>query len=129
MNLIKVHRIPEPKNSNVLIDPRFELIVDGKSHGEYRISSAASDFLESGRLDELVVIEKDGEIRIETFTENPEQLAVVEVFVEFESIAKKTQAPFNFVFEDLSKGKYTLNVEFTSKAGIKNAARAYISME
>jgi len=129
MSLIKVHRIPGPEDTDVLMNPGFDLVVDGNTVDNFNIYSGATDFLAQGGLDDPVMVKPGDEIKISVNVDNPEQLKIVEVFVDFESIAIETVVPFNYVIEDTGKDKYTLNVEFTSKEGVKNAARAYVIRE
>ena len=126
MRSLVVHRIPGLEDEDVLINPGFNLLVDDENPETFPIGNDVVDF---GRQDKPIPIDAVKTIRIETFADNPDQIKKVEVFVDFESVAISNQPPFDFDIPLPGKDKFTVNVEFTSANGVKNAARAFLVEE
>ena len=126
MNMIIVNRIPGSGDMGVLQNPGFKSEAGNETIGEFGIYCGATDFMTHGGLDETLQVKHGSTIRVVPFADNSSQIAEVEFFKDFETVGRKNNPPYEFEFTLDEKDNFTLNVEFTSKEGVKNAARVYL---
>jgi arylsulfatase A-like enzyme len=129
LDLVAVHRVPGP-GDRVLRGHGFELFADGRSVGRFAADGAALEFMRrGGQQDQPVPVPAGARLRIEPYADNPEELAGIRVFVDFEQCAGVDEMPYAVEIEAPAGEKYTLNVEFISGSGARNAARAHLQTE
>ncbi|MBI5010212.1 MAG: hypothetical protein HZB98_11330 [Bacteroidia bacterium] len=86
-----------------------------------------ADFMFRGKQhDSLFRIRSSENISIEPIADNPDQISSVTFFNDFDIVNEDTVPPFIYDFRYTPGKKFTLNVEFKSKTGVKNSVRAYL---
>jgi arylsulfatase A-like enzyme len=125
-----IHRIPQEEDRDIVINQGFTIkSATGKQHKFY-IKNDIADFMFYGaQHDELTSVKSDTPIRIITFADNPDQIAFVTFYKDFSKVAEIKDAPFIYDLICKKGEKFTLNVEFTSKNGIKNSVRAFLKCD
>lgn len=127
---IIINRIPEKKDTGVIKNPVISLKTGNKILGRFSLGNDVADFMfRGGMSDELLRVRKGDEVVIIPECDNPESISTVEIFKDFKSIAKISNSPYTFRFTTETTERFTLNAEFTSKTGVKNSVRAYLSIE
>lgn len=127
INSIIIHRIPEKQDSMVIRNPGIRISQGKEETGTFYLLNDVSDFMYRGRKqDSLFHLRRIESISIEPFADNPEQIASVAYFNDFDLIKEDTVPPFNLDLQSIPEKKFTLNVEFKSKTGVKNSVRAYL---
>ena len=129
MRTLLVHRIPGPEDSAVLQNLGFTLESENISKKYFRQNDVAGFRTRGSRQDELTEISQGNSIRIIPFADNTDQIETIEIFDDFQLLATSNNDPWTFSIDQMSKGKHTLNVEFTSKNGVKNSVRAYLHIK
>ena len=130
MKLMLVHRIFQPQDTQLLRNPGFIILNAEDTVGVFSETNSVADLRLYGRRhDDLVVLNNEVQFKIHAFCDNPEQIEQVDLFVDFNREASLKTAPFEFDLELPDFGKFTINVEFISKGGIKHVARAYVTKE
>jgi hypothetical protein len=122
-----IHRMPEKQDSMVIRNPRI-IISQGKDEtGTFSLLDDVADFMFRGRKqDSLFHLSSSEIISIEPLAENPEQITSVAFYNDFDLVKEDTIPPFNLDLQCIRGKKFTLNVEFKSKTGVKNSVRAYL---
>ena len=129
LQLLIVHRIPNENDHDLLTNPEFVLLNNEETVGHYSTTNSVADMMQNGgKHDELMILNEVQTLKVQAGCDNIDQLKRVDIYLDFEKIETKYNPPFDFYINPPKKGKYTLNVEFTSKKGIKNAARAYLEI-
>jgi arylsulfatase A-like enzyme len=127
INSIIIHRIPEKQDSMVIRNPGIRISQGKEETGTFYLLNDVSDFMYRGRKqDSLFHLRRNESISIEPFADNPEQIESVAYFNDFDLIKEDTVPPFNLDLQSIPEKKFTLNVEFKSKTGVKNSVRAYL---
>ncbi len=130
LNRMIVHRIPGKDEPGVLRNLSFTLEADGKKSEHFTSGNDVADFMfKGGTRDELFRIPKTGKIKILPSADNPEDIAAIEVFKDFQKVAETRHFPFEAELPANRSDKFTLNVEFISKKGVRNSVRAYLTIE
>ncbi|HUX94708.1 MAG TPA: sulfatase-like hydrolase/transferase [Bacteroidales bacterium] len=130
MQRLIIHRIPGTEDKYVLTDPGFKIMSDSRLQGMFYLKNDVADFMFlGGRHDELTKVRAEGTIQIIPFADNPDQIASVSIYRDFKRVAEIRESPFIYDLACEKDEKFTLNVEFTSKTGVKNSARAYLKIE
>lgn len=125
-----IHRIPGDKEKDVLKKLSFAINSGSDKPDKYYLKNDVADFMfNGGKHDELQSIKKGTTIQIVPAAENPENIASVKIFKDFKVIAETSQPPFIIELPCTRSEKFTLNVEFTSKTGVKNSVRAYLKCD
>jgi arylsulfatase A-like enzyme len=127
---IIIHRIPRDEDKDVIINQGFTIKSTTEELGKFYLKNDAADFMFAGaRHDELTNVKSDSSIQIIPFADNPDQIASITVYKDFKRVAEIKESPFIYDFLCNKGEKVTLNVEFTSKTGVKNSVRAYLQAE
>ncbi|NMC36703.1 MAG: sulfatase-like hydrolase/transferase [Bacteroidales bacterium] len=127
---IIINRIPGIKDTGVIKNPVIALKTGNQILGKFTLGNDVADFMfRGGMSDELLRVRKGDEVLIVPECDNPESIGTVEIFKDFKSVAKISNPPYAFRFTSETTERFTLNAEFTSKTGIKNSVRAYLSVE
>lgn len=127
---IILNRIPGMNDTGVIINPAITIKTGNQVIGKFTLGNDVADFMFRGGIaDELIKVRIEDEVLIIPKCDNPERIASVEIFKDFQSVAKISNPPFDYTFTSDTKEKFTLNAEFTSKTGVKNSVRAYLSVE
>jgi hypothetical protein len=122
-----IHRIPEIQDTSVILNPRIIISQGQNEIGTFSLLNDVADFMFRGRkLDSLFHIRSGESISIEPLADNPEQIASVAFFNDFNLLKEVSAPPFMFDFQCTPGKKFTLNVEFKSKTGVRNSVRAYL---
>ena len=117
-------------DTGVIINPAISLKTGNQVIGEFTLGNDIADYMFRGGIaDELIKVRIGDEVTIIPECDNPERIASVEIFKDFQSVAKISNPPFEYMLTSDTKEKFTLNAEFTSKTGVKNSVRAYLSVE
>ena len=127
INKMIIHRIPEIHDTLVILNPRIKISQGIDEIGTFSLLNDVADFMFRGRnQDSILHIRSSEIISIEPITDNPEQILSVSFFNDFDLLKEVTTSPFRFDFQCTPGEKFTLNVEFKSKTGVKNSVRAYL---
>ena len=127
---LAIERIPGEEDKNVLRNMGFTIQSGADDPVKFISKNDVSDFMYQGaRPDELVTIKATGDLKITPSAYNPDEIQTVSIFKDFVKIAELNDKPFIYSMPCKSGEKFTLNVEFTSKTGVKNSARAYLKVE
>ncbi len=122
-----IHRIPEDKDTLVIQNPQIRISHGKDNNRTFSLLNDVADFMFLGkRLDSLFHIRSNETFLIEPFADNPGQIASVTFFRDFDPVKEITAPPFLFELQCAPGEKFTLNVEFKSRTGVKNSVRAYL---
>ena len=122
-----IHRIPGKQDTMVIRNPRIKISQGKDETGTFNLLNDVADFMFQGRKqDSLFHIRSTEVISIEPLADNPEQIASVTFFSDFDLVEEVSAPPFRFDFQCSPGEKFTINVEFKSKTGVKNSVRAYL---
>jgi len=114
----------------VIRNPRIKISQGEDEAGTFYLRNDVADFMFVGRKqDSLFRIRCTENISVEPFADNPEQISSVTFFSDFDMIKEVSMPPFRYDFRCTPGKKFTLNVEFKSKTGVKNSVRAYLIAE
>jgi hypothetical protein len=121
-----VHRIPEEKDSGVLKNASMILKSADGTEIVFKHSSATADFLhgETGR--QVLEVKADTEVSIRTMADNEDQIETITLYLGFEEIEMKTEAPFAFSMLAVQPGRQTINLELLSETGIVTSVHGEI---
>ncbi len=127
---LSIRRIPGEEDADVLRNISFSIQDGANEIVKFSAKNVVSDFSYRGsRSDELVAMKATGDLKIIPSADNPEEIRAVTIYKDFLKIAELNDRPFIYTMPCNSGEKFTLNVEFTSKTGVKNSARAYLLIE
>lgn len=127
INKMIMHRIPEIQDTMVIRNPRITISQGENEIGNFSLLNDVADFMFRGKMqDSLLHIRSSEKISIEPIADNPEQIASVAFYNDFDLVKEVSAPPFRFDFQCSPGEKFTLNVEFKSKTGVKNSVRAYL---
>lgn len=130
LSYLLVRRIPGEEEKDVLLNPCFTIRSGTAELGKYYLKNDVADFMfQGGSHDELLKIKRGNPIQIIPSADNPEMISSLTVFHDFKIVAEISQPPFMIEFPCAESEKYTLNIEFKSKTGVKNSVRAYLQIE
>ena len=125
-----IHRIPEIQDTMVILNPRITISQGKNEIGTFTLQNDVADFMFTGkRQDSLLHIRSSESISVEPTADNPEQIASVAFFNDFDLLKEVSAPPFRFDFQCPPGKKFTLNVEFKSKTGVRNSVRAYLNCD
>ncbi len=122
-----IHRIPEKKDTMVIRNPRIKISQGKDVTGTFHLLNDVADFMFLGmKQDSLFHLRSSENISLEPLADNPEQIASITIFNDFDKVKENISPPFLYDFHGTPGKKFTLNVEFKSKTGVKNSVRAYL---
>ncbi|HBQ82457.1 MAG TPA: hypothetical protein DD745_06220, partial [Bacteroidales bacterium] len=125
-----IHRIPRDEDKDVITNQGFTIKSTTEKPGKFYLKNDIADFMFAGAgHDELTKINSDNSIQLIPFADNPDQIASITVYKDFRRVTEIKEPPFIYDFICNKGEKFTLNVEFTSKKGVKNSVRAYLQAE
>ncbi|MCB0665665.1 MAG: sulfatase-like hydrolase/transferase [Saprospiraceae bacterium] len=122
-----VHHVPGREDGEVLLNPQFKIETNGQKYGPFGIRNSAADFMFNERPEIPVVITGRRMLKILTSVDNPAQIDRIIAYRNFSEIGEVSTSEI-MELTDLEPGKFTLNIEFISKTGIRNSARAIIEI-
>jgi hypothetical protein len=129
LSKIIVHRIPDNDDNRILKNVRIQMETKDSEKRNFYQTSASTDFMLGEPQIESLKILKGEELNIQVFADNTDQLDNVILYVDFDHIESISQPPYNFSYIPNQSGRFTINVEFISKAGIVNAVHGDILVE
>ena len=125
-----IHRIPGEEEKDVLKNPFYTIKTGNDELGKYYLKNDVADFMFSGSgHDELTHVKTENGIQVIPSADNPEEIKSVTIYKDFRKVAEIGEPPFIYNLQGKPSEKFTLNVEFTSKTGVKNSVRAYLQIE
>jgi len=128
LNLLVVHRIPGEMD-DVLRNAGISLQSPANAENQIVSPMQNATLYFMREYNDIVYSLKAGEnFNVTPFADNPELIAQVDYFIDFEKVETIKSSPYNFKHHFEQPGSYTLNVEFTDKNGVKNSSRVQLEV-
>ena len=129
LSKLVVHRIPDNNDNRVLKNARIQMEKKNGEKRDFYQTSATTDFLLGEPQSDPLNILTGEELSIQVLADNTDQIEKVVLYIDFDQIKTISKPPYNFSYTPRQPGRFTVNVEFLSKAGILNAVHGDILVE
>jgi arylsulfatase A-like enzyme len=126
LNHILVHRIPGTAETYVLKNTGMKVFTGDDNQRTFHFSSATADFMFGNRQEKPLEVLPGEEVTILPFADNEDQIQQIELFVGFDRMEIITKPPFLFSFTPENRGRFTINMEFTSGKRITHSVHGDI---